>query len=372
MEVKVNNDTGTGAQSNPSIAIGSDAAGFAVWQDGRSAPDDIYFARRDPMTGTWSANTKVNNDTGTATQSIPKLALDGANNAYAVWGDTRNGSTNSDIYFSKRLASTGVWSANVKVNDDSQTAIQQGPAIGVTAAGAATAVWHDTRQNKKNLYSSRLAAGGSTWAANLKVTSNQTSNKSTPDLAMGPDGTTYVVWQDDQNGNNDVYFASLAPGAGAWSANSKVSDDPGTARQDSPSIAVDQSGNLIVTWIDYRAGNFNTGLAEVRSTRRPAGTSIWSASVIVADATSKPKTNDLAIRPDGRAIAVWEDAKIGQFEIRSSERDPASGAWTAPAAASDVAGTDLQPSVAYAATQTLLLYRNQGSDFGDIYARRKG
>lgn len=236
----------------------------------------------------------------------------------------------------------------------------------MTSSGVATAVWLDGRKNKKNLYSSSLPAGGSAWAANLRVTDNQTSSKATPDLAVGADGTAYAVWADDRSGNNDIYFAKLPAGGSAWTANVKVSDDPGTARQERPSVAVDASGNVLVIWDDYRAGNYSTGLAEVRASRLPAGSSTWSASVVVADATSKPAKTDVSFRADGRALAVWADAGSGQYEIRSAERDPTSGSWTSPASASEVPGSDLDPQVAYSASQALLVYQNGW----DIYARR--
>lgn len=104
------------------MALGPDGAGYAVWQDSRGTSVDIYSSRRDPASGAWSANARVNDDAGTARQSGPAIAIDGSDNAYAVWEDTRNGATNSDIYFSERPSGSGLWGANAKVNDDTQTA----------------------------------------------------------------------------------------------------------------------------------------------------------------------------------------------------------------------------------------------------------
>jgi hypothetical protein len=117
--VKVNSDTGTTVQDHPAIALGADAASYLVWDDARSGNADIEFARRDPTTGSWSANVKVNTDTGTRIQQNPAIALDSSNNAYAVWQDEVNGVGKADIYYSKRNAATGTWlAADVKVSDD--------------------------------------------------------------------------------------------------------------------------------------------------------------------------------------------------------------------------------------------------------------
>ena len=49
--------------------------------------------------------------------------------------------------------------------------------------------------------------------------------KDFPDVAVGPDGTSYAVWQDSRNGNADIFFSSLTSGGSAWAANVTISDD---------------------------------------------------------------------------------------------------------------------------------------------------
>jgi hypothetical protein len=95
--VKVNDDTGTTQQDRAAITLGPDGASYLIWDDYRTGNQaDIYFSRRDPATGTWSANQKVNNDTAGRGQWYPAIAVDGANNAYAVWEDQRNGNHTAD------------------------------------------------------------------------------------------------------------------------------------------------------------------------------------------------------------------------------------------------------------------------------------
>ena len=215
LSVKTNDDVGTTAQDHPAIAVGADGAGYLVWDDARLGNTDIEFARADPLTGAWSANTKVNTDTGTRAQLNPAVAVDGGSNAYVIWQDDRDGANNNintNIYFAKRLAN-GTWNANVKVNDDSGgSPAQTKPRIAVTTGGVASAVWVDPRSNQLNIYGSTLAAGSNTWAANKKVTVDNTAAvKDNPDVAVGADGTTYAVWQDSRNGNPDISTSPSSP-----------------------------------------------------------------------------------------------------------------------------------------------------------------
>jgi hypothetical protein len=57
--------------------------------------------------------------------------------------DDRNGANNkidTDIYFSKRTASTGTWGTNLRVNDDiTGNPVQRNPRIGGTSADDAFA-----------------------------------------------------------------------------------------------------------------------------------------------------------------------------------------------------------------------------------------
>lgn len=65
--------------------------------------------------------------------------------------------------------------------------MQRNPRIAGTAAAAETAVWLDFRASQQNIYSATLAAGGSAWAANKRVSDNTSASvaKDFPDAAVG-------------------------------------------------------------------------------------------------------------------------------------------------------------------------------------------
>ena len=164
-----------------------------MWADQRNGHWDIYFATR-PVTGTWSANARVNDDITGTLQASPAIAVDAGGNAYVTWEDQRDG--DSDIYFATRSV-TGTWSANVRVNDD------------ITG----------------------------------------TAHQASPSIAVDAVGNAHVAWEDERNGAADVYFATW-PVTGTWSANAQVNDDAGAAIQDSPAIAVDSDGHAYAVWLD--------------------------------------------------------------------------------------------------------------------------
>jgi RHS repeat-associated protein len=373
---KINSDAGTAVQDHPAIALGSEApnpAAYLIWDDQRDGAtnSNIYFSRRDPVTGAWSANVKVNTDSTTRNQADPAIATDSSSNAYAVWDDFRDGTNNQNIYYSKRSAGPGTWSTpNLKVNDGSGNTNERNPRIAGTAAGAETAVWVDLRSSQNNIYASTLASGGSTWAANKKVTDNTAAVKDFPDVAVGADGTSYAVWQDSRNGNADIFFSSLTSGGSTWAANVKISDDPGTTAQTRSRIGVDGLGNLVAAWIDAR-----TTPAHVRVARKPAG-GAWSASIDITPAPANVQSLALSVRTDGFAWAVWGDTRAGASnqDVWGSRYDPALNTWSTPSRLDDDPGTttnQLNPTVAFGPAEEMLAWRdNRLNANGDTQARR--
>jgi RHS repeat-associated protein len=349
------NDVTTGIQLGPDVVVGPDGAAHAVWRDARpgSTGNDIYYARRDPATGVWSTNERVNNVT-TGNQQEPRVGVDDAGNVYVLWTDLRNAS-DADIYFSKRTASTGTWSASVRVNDDGAGKRQDFPSLAVRPSGEAIAVWRDQRGGgqKYNVYSSRLAAGATSWATNRIVTSNASAHKERTGLAVGSTGIAYAVWHDERGGNADVWFASLPAGGTTWSTNTKISDDAGTAAQTNPDIGVDGTGNLIAVWEDSR-----TTPRQVRARHKPA-TGSWAPSVAISSADSREPS--LALRTDGHAHLAWHNgpAVVGSTQsVWTADFDPGPATWSTPEQLSQLAaGTASgRASAAMDGSRTVVLF----------------
>ncbi len=131
---------------------------YAIWLDPTSA--QVSFAAR-PAGGTWSAARNIR-DSATGNVMHLSLAVDSAGNAHAIWIDPRNG--NDDVYAAYRPAG-GPWSANVRVNDDATTKGQFLPHVAVDGAGNAIAFWGDLRRDLADLYAAVRYRGGG-WGPN--------------------------------------------------------------------------------------------------------------------------------------------------------------------------------------------------------------
>ena len=73
--------------------------------------------------------------------------------------------------------------------------------------------------------------------------------------AMDESGNFVIVWQDERNGNRDIYYQRYNSSGVAQGPNSKANDDAGTTDQWYPSVAMDKSGSFVIAWVDSRNGN---------------------------------------------------------------------------------------------------------------------
>lgn len=69
-----------------------------------------------------------------------------------------------------------------------------------------------------------------------------------PTIARDPSGNFVITWEDYRNGYADIYAQRYNSSGDTLGSNFKVNDDIGTASQAVPAIAMDSSGNLVITW----------------------------------------------------------------------------------------------------------------------------
>ncbi|HSE13247.1 MAG TPA: sialidase family protein, partial [Rudaea sp.] len=102
-----------------------------------------------------------------------------------------------------------------------------------------------------------------------------------PQIAVAPDGTLYVVWQDSRfsNGARDgIALARSSDGGLTWSAPVQVNGVPAVPAF-TPNIAVRPDGSIGVTYFDFRpASNTATTLPTAHWLARSANATAWNES----------------------------------------------------------------------------------------------
>ncbi len=256
---KVNDDTGTSNQNHTSVATDWSGNFIICWEDDRNGRSDIYAQRYDYSGNPINSNFMVNDDINSAWQTFPKVANDGYGNFIITWDDNRRDSLVIDI-FAQRYDSSGTCiGSNFRVNDDTGTVIHVYPSVCMNGSGEFVISWIDERAGI-HIYAQRYDSAGTTMSSNFQVDdiTGGIDWYSMPSIASDSSGRFVVTWRDIRNGfnNGDIYSQSYNSSGNSIGSNFKVNDDGASSDQELPDIAVDTSGNFIVTWKDYRNGNY--------------------------------------------------------------------------------------------------------------------
>jgi hypothetical protein len=223
---------------------------YVVWTDGRNGPvynKDIFFSYSTDGGRTWSSDITVCDKPGN--QESPALAYYNGR-LYAVWEDSRSSARGYDIYFAYSTDGGLHWTEVGPINDDTSNARQVNPSITVNPTnGHIYVVWQDQRNGNNDIYFAMSTDGGLTWSRNVFVTDYpyaKQQSQSAPAIAYVPPPVDkiYVVWEDDRYDSGDIFFtwgrecSNPDCAPATFHIDQKVNKDDPGARQSEPTIGV--------------------------------------------------------------------------------------------------------------------------------------
>jgi RHS repeat-associated protein len=186
----------------PDVTVGSDGTSYAVWQDSRNGNADIFFSTLASGGSNWAANVKISDETGSATTTKPRIGIDAAGNLLVAWIDAR---TSPARVRAARKPSGGAWSASVEVSVSPANA--QSLALSVRSDGYAWATWGDTRAGSSNsdIWGSRYDPYLNTWSPPQRLDdATGTTAQLSPTVAFTAT-ETMLSWRDNRlNANGDT------------------------------------------------------------------------------------------------------------------------------------------------------------------------
>ena len=115
------------------------------------------------------------------------------------------------------------------------------------------ALWLDDRATPSTIRMSLRRAGTTSWTASA-VIHDAAARPQSLALAVRPDGRAVAVWQDARAASTDIYGAEYSPATESWGPATLVSDDPGSAAQSVPAVALSNTETALA-YRDDRSGN---------------------------------------------------------------------------------------------------------------------
>ncbi|MBI3856670.1 MAG: hypothetical protein HY293_13365 [Planctomycetes bacterium] len=269
----------------------------------------------------------VSNTAGLSIQQ--SLALDALGNPTVAWADTTPGAT--EIYLRRWNGSAWVELAGsasgggISANAGSSAS----PSLALDASGNPVVAWSDATPGTTEIYLKRW--NGSAWvqlggSATAGGVSSTTGSSDSPSLALDASGNPVVAWRDTTPGNSEIYLKRWNGSAwvelGGSATAGGISATAGTSV--APSLALDASGNPVVAWADNTPGTFQIFL------RRWTGTA-WMAHGTSGSGMGLSATgNDsllpsLALDASGNPVVSWIDSTGATSTVFLRRWD--GGAW---------------------------------------------
>lgn len=218
---------------SPAISVRGHTVAVA-WTDFRNYAWDLFATVSRDGGMTFSPHFRVD-DAGTALERLendPSVEIAGDGTVRVAWTDqagrragcatcARQRRPDADIAFASLAPTASAFTPNRRV-DDTGDGLQTDGRIGFSnqwrpalaeASGRLVAAWQDQRNGNDDIYLATSVDGGASWSANRRIddTGSGPSNQYAPAIAVAGDGTATIVWQDDRDGADHVYAARGAP-----------------------------------------------------------------------------------------------------------------------------------------------------------------
>jgi hypothetical protein len=296
---KVNSSSGLLAKGAPSTAADSAGNIWAAWHAGAAGSRDVYVGKLTADADSFGSSARLTNST--ADQCNPAIAIGSDNKLYVVWQDNRGGTW--DVYIS--TSSDGVvWSAERPVIDANNNQVNPAVAVDNLSPNRAHVVWQDDRNGNQDIF---IAASSNAFLTSTisQITTN-IADQTEPAIAVDSSNVVYVVWTDARNSPSVIYGA--ASNKVLWTNVPIVSN---ANNQSSPAIAAESEGSILhLLWVDDRSGNRDIYYAT--STGLPG--SPLSGSSIIDDTSGADQSAPAIITNGGtgddlRVFACWQDRR---------------------------------------------------------------
>jgi hypothetical protein len=187
-------------------------------------------------------------------QYNPTMTHDNTGGAVIVWVDYRNGST-SDLYAQRINASGAVhWATDGVVVCDALES-QNNPDIVVFGNGGSVITWVDQRNGENDIYAQRMIDNGNPrWISNGRPICDASGSQVGPQVAIAAN-TFFFTWADEREGEYDIFAQRTSNLAALYWQINGISICSASANQDVPRILMDERDGAIIVWNDERNGN---------------------------------------------------------------------------------------------------------------------
>jgi hypothetical protein len=310
------NDTRLTFDSNqsggPTIAIDSNNDVHIVWSDyNLENSGNVWYTKLDGYGNVLIGNTIINDAILEIWGALkPCLGIDSCDNIYVFWCNGEGAWDYGEIWFTK-LDNKG----NVLIDDKlivEQWSVNH-PTITIDSNDDIHLVWGDTRDDPdrihKEIYYKKINKNGTILVNDTRLTVTppiMSGFGRCPSIAVDSNDNIHVTWQDDREGNIEIYYMKLNNSGAILVEEERLTFNSSASQR--PVIGVDTSNNIYIVWEDQRDGT-----REIYYTKLDNSGAILIEDTILSDRPHDSVGPALAVNK--YIHIVWYDKRDGNWEI---------------------------------------------------------
>ncbi|KAA3598384.1 MAG: T9SS C-terminal target domain-containing protein [Calditrichaeota bacterium] len=347
------NTTTTSSQKSPKIAMDSNNNFVIVWEsEGTDGSGYGIYAQLFSANGTKSGSEFKVNSTTSNDQRFPSIGMDDSGNFCVVWmSETQDGS-GWGIY-AQRYNSAGVVQGSEFLVNSTTSGQQKNPSIAMDSDGDFVVVWQEisTDGSSFGIKGQRFNSSGVAQGSEFQVNSSSASFHGYASVAIENDGAFVVVWQSlGLDGSGQGIYGQLYNSSGVAQGSEFLVNSTTSDNQTSPSVAMDSTGNFIVSWTSYSQDGEKGG---IYAQRFLSNCSANGSEFLVNTTTSDDQKNSVvSANLSGEFTIIWEsyeqDGSYSGVYLQSYNSD---GSTSGEETLVNTRQTDFQQSVSIAQEQ---------------------
>jgi carboxyl-terminal processing protease len=302
----------------------------------------------------WEPDVRLTNNTAISQAAFANtwgIAYDG-DTLHVVWYDSRDG--NYEIYYKMSPDGGDTWGPDIRLTFS--TGDSWSPGIAVSGQVLHVS-WEDARNGPREIYYKRSLDGGLTWESDVRMTY---ANINAFLVSVAANGTyVHLTWQDERDGNDEVYYKRSVDGGATWDSDVRLSNDPEYSGL--PSVAV--SGSVVhIAWEENRNGN-----GEIYYIRSVDNGTNWGPETRLT--TTILESWDPAIAVSGLTVhcTYMEDVMGGDYEIFYIRSVNSGLTWETPVRLSYNTASSIYPNIASLGQDVHVVWRDQRDGQPEIY-----
>lgn len=248
------------------------------------------------------------------------------------------------------------WEPDVRLTDNPSNSNNYSKEGIASSGDSVHVVWYDDRDGNNEIYYKRSVDGGQNWGEDIRLT-NTSYNSLNVSVAI--DGfNVYALWSEDLDGNFETFFKRSSDGGDTWEEDTRLTFTPGVTS--GTSIAV--SGSLLhVVYYDN-----SDGWWEVYYKQSTDGGSTWEPEVrLTFDPSLSANTS---VCCSGSLVhVVWDDQRDGYRTIYYKRSEDEGITWGEDTRITNYFSVSWVPCVRTTGADVYIVWVDQRDEDNEIY-----